>query len=91
MANPLTRTIGTSATTVTLDSDVSEVAVFNRHASALVAVRTDGTQAALNTDGNYHVPAGVRRVIPVTTAGVSVVKLISDTAGTLVEIEVAAT
>ena len=79
---------GQTPTSVTLSADVSQVAVLNRHATANVWVRVDGTDPEVDGDDTYVVPPGSRRVLEVTTAGATVVKLRADAGVTDVEVEV---
>ena len=70
--------VADTVTTETLDGDYAHAAVFNRDTSADIWVRLDKqADPAVEADDSYVVPAGMRRVFEVTTAGATEVRLLS--------------
>lgn len=79
---------GVAASSVDLGIDTGAVGVLNRSTTgADVFVRVDGTNPAVDGNDAFVVPAGARRVIPVSTDGNTIVKLIASAAATKVELE----
>lgn len=80
-------TVGVVAADTNLGTDAGVVAILNRHATADVFARADGTAAVVDADDCRVIPPGSRRTLEVSSDGPTVISMIATVAGVKVEVD----